>query len=242
MANADDIFERIIESLNQTRKNSMLFPWSSEDYVAPILDYTSEVFTNPDVEYNHVHLVCCDSTQQNNPKMPSRRWSRSRSIVSNSLMSCIGGLGESSGEGHSGSITEKSGCMEQDSKTQASDLEAKAETDAFVLPLQCLHCNHKCSKSSCDPECTHTCEKCTQELMYQQQRSSISPSIDTYIDFYSYADMLNSEIAEGFRSDSQIQMDKISCFTDSTCDDLTHTHFSTISVDDYINGIANEDS
>ncbi|CCE85830.1 Piso0_005465 [Millerozyma farinosa CBS 7064] len=58
-----DIFERSIESQRQSRHSSFNgtpYVLHTEDYVAPVLDSTAEILTNPDVGYDRVELVCCD--------------------------------------------------------------------------------------------------------------------------------------------------------------------------------------
>lgn len=58
-----DIFERSIESQRQPRHSSFSgtpYVLHTEDYVAPVLDSTAEILTDPDVGYDKVELVCCD--------------------------------------------------------------------------------------------------------------------------------------------------------------------------------------
>lgn len=242
MTNTDDIFERIIESLNSSRNNSVSLPCNNEDYVAPILDYTSEVFSNPNIEYNHIHLVCCDGEPHAHPaKVPLRRWSRSRSIVSNSLMNSING--QTSAGNHTDSIPcvgDSEGCTSRNESTSTLSNSPKEAIDRTVPPMH--NSNNKTDPTTqTSPSSSPYREKYNRKSSpgsgICDNSSNLSLSTNAYIDFYSYADMLNSEIAEGFHSDSQT--DRISYVEDLSCADMS-SRFSTISMDDYVNCIVSE--
>lgn len=247
MANTDDIFERIIESLNSSRQNSISLPCKNEDYVAPILDYTSEVFSNPNIEYNHIHLICCDGKPHTGQaKVTLRRWSWSRSIVSNSLLSYITGHGQSPTQSRASPNTgDTAGCTGRDEDPRGFSGTSEGKAIDIVQPRM-YNTNRKCNETAASsPGYPLSDERDPHEQKFDYDdnvnstRLSSSP-IDTYIDFYSYADMLNSEIAEGFRNESQ--MDRISFITDPTGEELVSSRFSTISMDDYVNGIVNDGS
>lgn len=239
MTNTDDIFERIIESLNSSRNNSVSLPCNNEDYVAPILDYTSEVFSNPNIEYNHIHLVCCDGEPHAHPaKVPLRRWSRSRSIVSNSLMNCINGQASAGNHTHSiPCIGESEGCT---SRNESASTLSKSPKEAIDRTVPSMHNSNTKPATSTSPGCSPY-QKFNRNSSFDYENhdnsSNSSLSANAYIDFYSYADMLNSEIAEGFQSESQT--DRVSYVEDLSCADMS-SRFSTISMDDYVNCIVNE--
>lgn len=242
MTNADDIFERIIESPNSSRQNSVSLPCNNEDFVAPILDYTSEVFSNPNIEYNNIHLVCCDGEPHMSPnKVRLRRWSRSRSIVRNSLMNCIN---KQTSSGHHKSsipcISDSEGCVPTNESCSTLSNPSKEASDRTGLPLHESHYDSNKTAPS-NSEYPSYYQKCnpnsSSECGVHDNSSNSSQSTDAYIDFYSYADMLNSEIAEGFHSESQ--PDRVSYVEDLGCGDIS-SRFSTISMDDYVNCIVNE--
>lgn len=242
MTNTDDIFERIIESLNSSRNNSVSLPCNNEDYVAPILDSTSEVFSNPNIEYNNIHLVCCDGEPHAHPaKVPLGRWSRSRSIVSNSLMNCINGQTSAGNHTHSiPCIGDTEGCTSKNESTSTLSKSPKEAIDRTVPPMH--NSNNKPNPTTpTSPDCSPYREKSNGFSSFdyglRDNSSNSSQPTNAYIDFYSYADMLNSEIAEGFHTDSQT--DRISYVEDPSCADMS-SRFSTISMDDYVNCIVNE--
>lgn len=90
---------------------------NTEDLIPPILDSTTEILTNPKIDFNNVQLICCcddDDTSTDDDEIDnfekyvdaksnldsstappchcstSRSRSRSRSIISNSLLNSIG--------------------------------------------------------------------------------------------------------------------------------------------------------
>ena len=242
MPNTDDIFERIIESLNSSRNNSVSLPCNNEDYVAPILDYTSEVFSNPNIEYNNIHLVCCDGEPHAQmAKVPLRRWSRSRSIVSNSLMNCINGQTSAGNHIHSiPCIGDSEGCTSKNESTSTLSNTPKEAIDRTISPTH--NYNKKPNPTTpTSPDCSPCREKFTRNSSFdygiRDNSSNSSQSTNAYIEFYSYADMLSSEIAEGFNSYSHT--DRISYAEDLSYADMS-SRFSTISMDDYVNCIVNE--
>mmetsp|Transcript_2468 Transcript_2468/g.2395 ORF Transcript_2468/g.2395 Transcript_2468/m.2395 type:complete len:246 (-) Transcript_2468:1714-2451(-) len=242
MTNMDDIFERIIESLNSSRQNSVSLPCNNEDFVAPILDYTSEVFSNPNIEYNNIHLVCCDVEPPMDPKkVPLRRWSRSRSIVSNSLMNCINK--QTSSCHHKStipSISDSERCAPMNESCSTLSNTSKEVNDRTGLPQHESHYNSN-KMPPCSSGYPSYYEKgnrnSSSDCGIHDNSSNSTHSTDAYIDFYSYADMLNSEIAEGFHNESQ--SDRVSYVEDLNCGDMS-SRFSTISIDDYVNCIVNE--
>lgn len=243
MTNTDDIFERIIESLNSSRQNSVSLPCNNEDYVAPILDYTSEVFSNPNIEYDHIHLVCCDGEPHMDPaKLTLRRWSRSRSIVSNSLMNCINSQTNSSCQTYPTSyINDSEGCAKRNESTSTPSTSAK---EAIDRTKSLIHNSNNDTNKTVEnsPRCTLYCENrnpdSSSDCGANHNSSNSSLSTNAFIDFYSYADMLNSEIAEGLYSESQTHT--VSYAEDLNYGDMFSPRFSTISMDDYVNGIVNE--
>lgn len=70
---------------------------NTEDFVAPCLDTTTEVLSDPSIDMNDVEIVCpCEDDDLDHECAPvrppvSRSRSRSRSIISTSLRHCING-------------------------------------------------------------------------------------------------------------------------------------------------------
>lgn len=75
--------------------------YSTEDFVAPVLDTTTEILTDPDIDYSEVTIVSCECDDSacrskhktlkdsKNPRRPgalNRSRSKSRSFICNSLM------------------------------------------------------------------------------------------------------------------------------------------------------------
>ncbi|KAF3986523.1 hypothetical protein FT663_03786 [Candidozyma haemuli var. vulneris] len=92
---------------NETQK-SFAVHHNTEDFIPPVLDHTTEILTDPSIDFNEVSVVCCECEGENNkpkdrckrlnshkgrftaqqPQIRSR--SRSRSFICNSLMSALG--------------------------------------------------------------------------------------------------------------------------------------------------------
>lgn len=121
----DNIFERSLstspfQSLTSSRRNSRAgmvpirrsmsvasncsnsscpMPYNTEDYIAPVLDSTTEILTNPEIDLHNVNIVYCDCGEtlcrsptltkskclKNRPKPRSR----SRLFICNSLLSAL---------------------------------------------------------------------------------------------------------------------------------------------------------
>lgn len=64
--------------------------YNMENFSSPILDTTTELISDPNVTYNHIKLNCYDDDMEqeelDDAYLPR---SRSRSIISNSLMNCL---------------------------------------------------------------------------------------------------------------------------------------------------------
>ncbi|RLV82968.1 hypothetical protein JA9_003130 [Meyerozyma sp. JA9] len=85
---------------------------NTEDFVAPVLDTTTEVLSDPSIDMNDVEIVCpCDTDDDSEHDCAavrppvSRSRSRSRSIISMSLRQCISGANSTSVHSGSGSVS-----------------------------------------------------------------------------------------------------------------------------------------
>lgn len=87
---------------------------NTEDFIAPVLDTTTEVLSDPSIDMNDVEIVCpCDTDEDLDhdcaavrpPVLRSRSRSRSRSIISMSLRQCINGANSTSVHSGSGSVS-----------------------------------------------------------------------------------------------------------------------------------------
>jgi hypothetical protein len=63
--------------------------YNLENYSSPILDTTTELIADPTVNYDHIKLNCYDDDQDQDIVEDFSPRSRSRSIISNSLMNCL---------------------------------------------------------------------------------------------------------------------------------------------------------
>lgn len=87
-----------IVSIGSTASNCLVSPlYSAEDYVAPVLDTTAELLTDPDVDYNNVTVVYCDCDDAQcsrktccaRPAGRERKRTSSRSYILVALMSAL---------------------------------------------------------------------------------------------------------------------------------------------------------
>lgn len=135
---------------------------NTEDFIAPVLDTTTEVLSDPSIDINDIEIVCpCDTDDDEDHECTNvrplmlRSRSRSRSIISSSLRQCINGNGGANG-------------------TLAQSGSGSVSPTMSHVRLSLLIANRNTSFASLG------------------DRADLSPS-KTTINFYSFADMVNTE-------------------------------------------------
>lgn len=89
-----------VASLGSTNSNCLVPGcYSAEDYIAPVLDTTTEILTDPSTDFDSVTIVYCDCEDSNCVgksgkakschKPITKRRSSSRSFICNSLLSAL---------------------------------------------------------------------------------------------------------------------------------------------------------
>lgn len=241
----EDIFERSIERGNTSRQNSVSLVRHNEDYVAPILDFTTEVFSNPQIKYNHIHLIYYEPDTDADIVAASLR--RSRSIVSNSLMSCINTTTNSTECRSDAGATTCCTCLSTSTSDEQHDSIGRHRNSAVGIPIPTedpngckkLHMRPLRKENSKHTDAHAAHPSCFGESIANIEYSSspaTTSSNDTFIDFYSYADMLSNESTEDCWRYNEI--DGFSFDSITTLNPPEPAHMGSITMEDYVNCIA----